>query len=106
MSTVQFDATFILAAANLEMTKANIAVTELNRLATIGYLDSQTGLDKAEEVKAHLTRAYALLDKVDTPDANATKTGLAATIAAQDLIIHRIKGSMKLKEQLKELGLI
>lgn len=94
MTTVQFDATFILGAVNLEMTRANIAVTELNRLTTIGYLDSQTGLDKAEEVKTHLTRAYALLEKVDTPDAKAAKTGLAATIATQDLVIHRIKGSI------------
>jgi len=105
MSTVRIDETFVLAAVNLEMTKANNATKELNYLASIGYLNSQTGLDKAEEVKEHLMKAYTLLDKVDLPNAKDTRTALAATIAAQDLIIHRIEGSKNLKERLEELGL-
>lgn len=98
MTTVQVDTTFLLAATNLEMTKANKATNELNRLASVGYLNSQTGLDTAEEVKMHLAKAHALLDKIDTPETNATKAGIEATIAAQNMIIERIKFSMKLKE--------
>lgn len=102
MTTVHVDATFILAAVNLEMTKANDATTELNRLASIGYLNSQMGLDKAGEVKAHLMKARDLLVRVNTPEAKATLTGIEANIAAQDMIIQRIEFSMKLKE----MGLI
>ena len=102
MTTVQVDTTFILAAVNLEMTKANKATNELNHLTSIGYLNSQTGLDKAEEAKVHLMKAYALLDKVNFPGTDATKDGIKSTIATQDTIIDGIKFSMKLQE----MGLI
>ena len=46
MTTVKIDATFILAAANLEMSKANKACEELNHLATTGYLNSQNEIKR------------------------------------------------------------
>jgi hypothetical protein len=86
MNTVQFAPEFILAAANMEMTKAGKASDELYRLMNIGYINSQTGLDVAKNVKTHLTKAYELLDLVNNPEAKATQLTLAETMARQDII--------------------
>lgn len=94
MENVQFLPNFILAAVNMEMTKANESSVELQRLMEIGYLNSQTGLDVAKEVKAHLTKAYELLDKVDIFEAKASQLGIAVTIAQQDRIIKYIELSL------------
>ena len=98
MISVQFDSLFITKAANMEMNRANKACEELTHLMTIGYLNSQTGLDKAEEAKMHLVKARDLLARIDTPEVNATRNAIDATITAQDMIIRRIKFSMKLRE--------
>ena len=94
MGTVQIMPEFILAAVNAEMSKASKACDELNRLMSIGYLNSQTGLDVAKTAKAHLMKAYELLGMVDFPEAKATRYGIAVTMASQDLIISRIELSL------------
>ena len=94
MENVQFLPNFILAAVNMEMTKAGKSSEELERLMEIGYLNSQTGLDVAKEVKSHLTKAYELLDKVDTLETKMAQLGIAATIAQQDRIIAYIELSL------------
>lgn len=98
MIEVRFDDLVIAKAANLEMNRAKKACDELNHLMSIGYLNTQTGVDKAEEAKAHLTKAHDLLARIDTPEVNATRAGIQATITAQDMVIRRIKLSMKLRE--------
>lgn len=98
MIEVRFDNLVIMKAANLEMTRASKACDELTHLMSVGYLNTQTGVDKAEEAKEHLTKARDLLAQVDTPEANATRAGIEATLVAQDMIIRRIKFSMKLRE--------
>jgi hypothetical protein len=94
MSTVQFTPEFILAAVSMEMTKASTATNELERLANIGYIISQTGLDVAKEVKAHLTKAYELLDLLNLPEARMNQLGIAAAIGQQDIIIRKIELSL------------
>ena len=94
METVQIMPNFILAAANMEMSKAGKASDELNRLMAIGYLNSQTGLDIANSVKTHLTKAYELLDRVDTPGVKALQCNILVTIGRQDMIIRRIELSL------------
>ena len=94
METVRVSPNFVLAAANMEMTKAAKSSDELYRLMTIDYINSQTGLDVATEVKTHLMKAHDLLDLVDTPDAKATQLGIAAAIGRQDMIIRKIELSI------------
>ena len=94
MTTVQFTPEFVLAAANVAMTKASNATNELYRLMEIGYLNSQTGLDTAKEIKKHLTTAYELLDKVNIPEAKVNQVLIGHSIARQDMIIRNIELSM------------
>lgn len=94
METVQFLPNFILAAVNQEMAKADKASAELNRLMSVGYLNSQTGLDKAREVKTHLTKARDLLDRVDAPGVKQLQANISVTIRRQDLVIRRIELSL------------
>lgn len=94
MDTVKFTPNFILAAVNANMTKARNASDELTRLMNIGYINSQTGLDVAKDVKAHLMKAYELLDLVDIPEAKMTQFAIGATITRQDIIIRNIELSL------------
>jgi hypothetical protein len=94
MNTVHFSPNFVLAAVNMEMTKANKASAELYRLMNIGYMYSQMGLDVAKDVKTHLTKAYELLELVNTPDAKEAQFAIGGTIARQDMIIRTIEMSL------------
>jgi hypothetical protein len=93
MTTVQFIPEFILAAVDAELAKAGKASDELMRLMNIGYINSQTGLDVAKEVKTHLMKAYTLLEMVNTPETNATKFTIAETMGRQDTIIRNIEST-------------
>ena len=94
MGTIQFTPNFVLAASNMELTKAQEAVQELNRLMSIGYMNSQTGLDVARDAKAHLVKAYELLAMVDIPEAKSMRSYIATTIGNQEIIIRRIELSL------------
>lgn len=94
MTTVKFDVTFLLDIVVKELAKAEELGKELERLMSIGYLTSQTGLDKAEEMKAHLTKAYNILCEVNIPEAEPQKLYAAVTLANHDRLIEKIKLSM------------
>lgn len=94
MDTVKFTPEFVLAAVNANMTKASKASDELLRLANIDYINSQTGLDVANEVKTYLTKAYELLDLVDIPETKATQFAIGAAITRQNTIIRNIELSL------------
>jgi hypothetical protein len=91
MESVHFAPEIILAAATSEMNKAEIAMKELRRLMDIGYLNSQTGLDKAEEARQHLVKAYDLLGRVQFPAAALLRSTTGKVLAEHEQIIRRIK---------------
>lgn len=91
MNTVHISDTLILAAANSEMKKAAEKTAELNRLAEIGYLNSQTGLDVAIDARNHLVKAYDLLGRINTLDAMHSRAGTKLAIERQDEIIWKIR---------------
>lgn len=91
METVHINSVLILAAANSELKKATEKTAELNRLAEIGYLNSQTGLDVATETREHLVKAYDLLARVDSLDVMHSRAGIKLAIEKQDTIIWRIR---------------
>lgn len=94
METVHINSVLILAAANSELKKASEKTAEVSRLAEIGYLNSQTGLDVATEVRAHLVKAYELLAKINTLEAMHQMAGIKLAIEKQDTIIWRIRYSL------------
>lgn len=94
MTTVKFDVTFLLDIVCKELAKAEELSKELERLMSIGYLTSQTGLDVAEEMRAHLAKAYDILCAVNVPEAEPQKMYAAVTLANHDRLIKLIKLSM------------
>lgn len=95
METVHIDTGFLLRAVNLELAKADEAVRELNRLATIGYRNSQTGLDVARSAKEHLMKARDLIEPVNIPMAEPAKRRISEAIGRQDYIIWSIELYLK-----------
>lgn len=95
MEAVHIDPGFLLRAVNLELTKADEAVRELNRLASIGYRNSQTGLDVALGGKEHLIKARELVEHVNIPMIEPVKRRISECIGRQDYIIWSIELSMQ-----------
>lgn len=94
MSTVQISSDFVLAAIDMEMTKALNATRELVRLDSIGYSNSQTGLDVAREGKSHLVKVYELYALINDPEVKAVQSEIAEAIGKQEIIIRRIELSL------------
>lgn len=97
MATVNFDPTLILAMVNLESEKVHKIEQELTRLQSIGYLNSQTGLDLAKTARQHLWKAYDLLEHLSTPEATILRRLIVDTMMVQERIIARIEVHMLMK---------
>ena len=94
MATVNFNPTLILAMVNLESERANKIQKELTRLQSIGYLNSQTGLDLAKTARQHMQKAYDLLEHLSTPEATVLRRLIVDTMLVQERIIARIEVAM------------
>ena len=96
MTTVKFDTIFLMDIVCKELAEAEELSNELGRLASAGYLTSQTGLDVAEEMRTHLVKAHNILCEVDVPEAEPQKLYAAVTLANHDRLIKMIKLSINI----------
>jgi hypothetical protein len=97
MITVEYTPEFVLAAAKLELDKANKLSRELARLGEIGYMYSQTGLDIAIDVKRKLESVRNVLALVDDPVVDLQRVAIKRLITNQNIIISNIELMMELK---------
>ena len=70
-----------------ELKKVVKLMDELNRLASAGYLYTQTALDIAKKAEYGLLRSYHMIQKVDCPGVDDLRKNIIVSIMSMKLMV-------------------